>query len=506
MEGRTLTEIDEAALTSAVEAEAAYPRNFLPPEPFWPAITQHKAQFTTAVQRDLERGRVWSPGHVVDVRKPGHGVRPIAILAPEARVLYRALADVCAPDPMRPDRTSEAYAAFLVAPIKSGFSQLPQGPTKIGDSRFGYIAISDIAAFFQYVDHELLRSELDLNGAPIHSVDALLELLAELHQRNFGLPQRSEPSDWLAEIYAIRIDRWLARSGLEHWRYNDDFRIGCETYTDALHAIEVLSAAARDSGLVLNDEKTVAPRFFTYLVNYSNVDVHAASDDIDPADVEASVLTIEYAPEDDEQVREDALEVIDQLFVSGQSTSSHHKPIDLTDLSHDDHRSIRRAINTLARLGDDHALPILLDLLAYQPAMTHLIVRYAERIAATAPGVADVLDQTIAKLSLTDWQRAWVAYGYRACAAGIHGAREQWLRTLLGQEPSSYSAAEAAVTMSGAGLLDFSMVEDRIRRAPTALVPWYLVAAANLKTQGAVSQSAVGALQAVSPTARALLS
>lgn len=506
MERRKVIEIGETALAAAIDAEAAFPRNFLPPEPYWTAIVQHKAQFAGAVKRDLERGRIWPAGHVVDVRKPGHGVRPVPILSPEARVLYRALAEACVPVTSRPDRSSEAYAEFVVGPIKSGFSQLPQGPRKIGDSRFAYVMISDVAAFYQYVDHELLRSELDMIGAPIAAVDALLDILGEVQQRAFGLPQRSEPSDWLSEIYAARLDRWLARRGLEHWRYNDDFRVGCGNYSDALHAIEVLSAAARDSGLVLNDEKTATPRFFTYLVNYSNVDVHTVSDEIDPADVEAAVLTTEYAPEDDDEALDDAREVVDRLFVPGLSTSTHPEPIDLTGVSHDDHRSIRRAINTLARLEDDHGLPVLLDLLAYQPGMTHLVVRYAERIAPRTPDVEDVFDFAIAKLSLTDWQRAWVAYGYRACDAAIHGSRQQWLTTLVAQDAATYSAAEASVTLARAGLLKMPFIEDRIRRAPTALSPWYLVAASELNAQGAATQSAITALQAVSPTARAVLS
>jgi hypothetical protein len=385
------------------------------------------------------------------------------------------------------------------------FSRLPPGLRKVRESRFSHVVISDVAAFYQYVDHELLRSELDLIDAPIRAADALLDLLGELHQRTFGLSQRSEPSDWLSEIYATRIDRWLLRRGLEHWRHNDDFRVGCETYGDALRAIEVLAAASRDSGLVLNDEKTAVPRFLTYVMNHSNVDVNATSDEIDPSDVEAAVTT-EYAPDEDDQGRDDSREVVDRLFVPGYSSPRATPPIDLTELSHDHHRAVRRAINTLTRLEDDHAVPVLLDLLAYQPAMTHLVVRYAQTVAAVRPDVVDVLDSAMTKLSLTDWQRAWIAYGYRACDAEIPENRREWLTTLVARDPSSYSAAEAAVTLARIGSIEYALVEDQIRRAPTALVPWYLVAAKELKAKGTATQAAIAALQAVSPTARSLLS
>lgn len=506
VEGRSLAEIDATALSNAVDAEASFYRNFLPAEPFWPSIVQHRTQFADALHREVERGRVWPAGHVVDVRKPGHGVRPIAILPPEARVFFRTLADACVPSDSRPDRTSDSYAEFVVAPILSGFSRLPEGPTQIGNSRFKYVVMSDVAAFYQYIDHELLRSELDLLGAPIGPVDSLLDLLSEIQQRTFGIPQRSEPSDWLSEVYALRLDRWLARQGLEHWRFNDDFRIGCSTYGDALQAIEILSAAARDSGLVLNDEKTAAPRFLTYLINYSNVEVHAPSDEIDPADVEAAVLTSEYAPEDDDQARDDAQAVIDRLTVSGARSGSNGEQINLADLSQEDHRSIRRAINTLTRLEDGYAVAALQTLLAFQPAMTHLVLRYVERIAPTTDEVHAVLDSAATELALTDWQRAWIAYGYRVCNTPIHGERHEWLANLATRDVASYASAEATVTLANAERLSFPFVEDRIRRAPTALVPWYCVATAAMKAQGLVSSAAAGALQTVSPTARALLS
>ena len=498
MRGYTINDLTPDAIAVAVREEADYYDNLLPPEPFLDAIAADSSDFADAVHRSLEKGRVWPPAYFVDARKPGHGVRPIGIIHPEARALFRALTKLCVPESARPDRSAKTYAKFIIAPINVAYAGA-RGLQRVGDTRFSHIITSDITAFYQYVDHQILASELDLLSGSVQAIDALISLLGEIQQRTFGLPQRSEPSDWLSEVYMGRIDRWLARRGWAHWRYNDDIRIGAPSYEASLQAIETLAAAARDAGLVLNDQKTTVLRFLTYLSTNSTLDVDNEQDQFDPSDVEAAVSS-DYLG-DDQQARQDACEVVDLLYDHEAEPGPSGGGIKIRRMTTEEHRRVRRAVGTLARLADDYALEVVLKLLAFQPAMTHTLVRYLIALSSEID-VSGVLDRARGH-SLSDWQRAWITYGYRACDVELNDERATWLGHIVLSDTDAYSAAEAALTLARAGSIDFSLVEDRVRRAPSALTPWYLAAANELRTRGHVSQQRAQAL-ADTPTAKAI--
>lgn len=191
------------------------------------------------------------PGRVVSVRKQRHGVRPVAELSVRDRVLYRALVNRWKGALVAPDRSNDAYQAFVSAPLKLA-------------TKPGYVVASDVTAYYQYVDHGLLARELLARTGDSAGVDALIQLLAGLVGRSYGLPQQSGPSDVLADVYLSVVERRLIRQGLMIWRYNDDFRIGVNSWRDALNAVDSLERECRQMGLALNDAKTVIRRRKTY--------------------------------------------------------------------------------------------------------------------------------------------------------------------------------------------------------------------------------------------------
>lgn len=504
-----IPELDETALIAALEAEARYDRNWLPPEPWWNALLSNKTDVASAIRRRLARGGKWDRSATVDVRKPGHGIRPVSVMSPEVRIVYRAVASALVQPENRPDRSAKKYAEFVLEPVWGGTRSSTSSFLNPLDTRYSHVVITDIVAYYQYIDHALLRDELDLVGGDIRLIDALVELLADIEGRSFGIPQRSAPSDWLSDLYAARIDRWMTRDGFDVWRYNDDFRVGCTSYAEALRAIESLSRAAREIGLVLNDQKTAAPTFATYLNHNVNVEIHDTSAQIDPSDVEAAIST-DYAPEDDEQALAEAVQTLDQLW--DPETDGRPMPDerwDLRNLSADQHRVVRRALNTLTRQEDGHALPRLLSILAYQPAMTHRVLRYAEALARhRSEDIGRFIELAIARLSLNEWQRSWLAFGARACNVELEkdGPLASWLQTQMSARPNSIVAAEAAVTLAKSDLVNFEVLESHIRNVSPDFAPWYLHAVAVLNNSGIVTSQQLGALRRSSAVAAAILS
>jgi hypothetical protein len=113
--------VDVNALEAALDQESAYRRLWLPPEPWWPALVANKSDFATAVHRQLVRGTRWPRSETIDVRKPGHGIRPISLMSPEVRVAYRAIASSLIAERDRVDRSAQRYAEFVLGPIVYAF-------------------------------------------------------------------------------------------------------------------------------------------------------------------------------------------------------------------------------------------------------------------------------------------------------------------------------------------------------------------------------------------------
>jgi hypothetical protein len=506
MEPLPPSKLDVNDLVGAVEAEAEFKRFWLPPEPWWDAIVLDKQRFAAAAHRHLLRGGSWPRAEVVDVRKPGHGIRPVSVMSPEVRVVYRAIVSRLIRPGDRVDRSAEKYAEFVMGPIRSAFGDQP-GIHQLGDANYSHILVADIAAFYQYIDHAILRDELDASGFDVDLIDTLVSFLSEIEGRRFGIPQMSEPSDWISEIYASRLERWLIRDGFAVWRYSDDFRVACASYSEALRAIESLSRAARELGLVLNEQKTAVPSFFTYLAHNANIMLDDVSAEIDPSDVEAAISADYF--EDEGEALADAYGTIDRLWdPADHAFALGEFEWNLRTLTPDEHRAVRRALNTLSAQEDSRALPRLLSILTYQPAMTHRVVRYAEAISQTeGPAIEGFLDAVISRVSLNEWQRAWIAYGFRACRIVVNESsdRATWLNRQLADRPTSLSASEAAVTLAEAGLVNFSTLESRLRMVGEDFAPWYLHSIALLHLEGMVSTGQIGALRASSAAASAIL-
>ncbi len=120
-----------------------------------------------------------------------------------------------------------------------------------------FIVVADIAGFYEAIDLNTLRS--DLNGL---GVDAgVLQLLMDcLHRwprvQRRGVPQGYSPSDILAKLYLNPVDLTLAAEGFSHRRWVDDYRIFCASEADARRALVLLADVLGNRGLVLQTAKS----------------------------------------------------------------------------------------------------------------------------------------------------------------------------------------------------------------------------------------------------------
>lgn len=465
--------IDELDLEQALDDELNTWRNQIPPEPWTGPARSKTAEMLSWVRSRLASGADGIPCVVVNARKATLGARPVPILSASDRIVYRALAKRVLRDLTLPDRSPDAYKAFIHGPIEYAFRD-EHGPIwNVFGLDVKYVVEADITAFYQYIDHDLLRHELELQTGHIDSIDALLELLGEMEGRTFGLPQLLDASDWLSDIYIQSVERDLLRRGLAVWRYNDDFRIACRSYTEALDAIERLSEAARAVGLTLSEYKTFTPSFPTYFFRTTGRDVNVALIDIDPSDVD--VIVTDYADLDDEERVESAVATLARLDLDPDDDNR----IDLHRLTADGVRDLRRAISSLTKAESPEAIGKLMDLLVYVPSLTPRLCEYM--ISAYGPdqaaSVEAVVDTFVAQASLGEWQALWVVYTMRQLGLlqGSSG-REAWVRGQRERARSGLLGAEAALALAEVGAVEFEDLDHALRAEPEALAPWYLLA------------------------------
>lgn len=358
-------------LRAAVDAEHDAPHAWLPEEPAWPPLRTNKGEVAAAVATQLATGYVPRAELVVNMRKTSFAVRPLAVWWPLDRIVYRALTDriLAGADPL--DQSSAAYMTFVNGPVGHATQPTPKpgGGFIVTLAVGGYVVKTDITGYYQYIDHRILAEQLLLLSDDYEAIDALTELLSEVQGRAFGLPQMLQPSDRLADIYIQAVQRTLVRAGRSVWRYNDDFRIACATYIDALRAIEEFAVAARRIGLVLNESKTTISKIGTYISHDTpfaldgdvivgeNAGMLAEdlaadydelmADDTDPADAAATINSV-APPGTAAHVRDPA---------ARDPFSTERVPIILEMVTAGQIRLLRQALRKLTRLANPSPSP-----------------------------------------------------------------------------------------------------------------------------------------------------
>ncbi|WP_371593458.1 reverse transcriptase domain-containing protein [Streptomyces virginiae] len=189
------------------------------------------------------------PVETITMPKKKFGHRPITVPDVAARCLYVALVD-SVDGHLEPDSRREgswgAHEEFAK------------------DSQSDYLVEIDIAACYEFIDHQILRRELLMRTMDYSKADAIHSFLKRCSFNGRGLPQLSAPSDRLADLYLSVLERQLLRHKLPVSRYADDFRVRADSWEMANEVIEYAAEYARELGLILSSDKTGIMRTDAY--------------------------------------------------------------------------------------------------------------------------------------------------------------------------------------------------------------------------------------------------
>ena len=110
-----LSVLKKLDLKAAAQAEAAFWRNLLPPEPWAIEVAANAGAVAKWVYTRLEAGHRNAPGLVVDARKAHQAFRPVPVVGIAERIAFRALTEWVVADielsDVRPRSTGASWQA-----------------------------------------------------------------------------------------------------------------------------------------------------------------------------------------------------------------------------------------------------------------------------------------------------------------------------------------------------------------------------------------------------------
>jgi retron-type reverse transcriptase len=212
--------------------------------------------------------------HKVYVPKPSTTLRTMSLMAVPDVIVYQALVNVIA-DHSHLHLVSHEnehvlgnlYAGtgrrWMLQPWKRQYSRFVKRVEKLYSIGNSWIASTDIVAFYDTIDHERLVNLIRQYCGKDDRLETLFrECLSKWSAHNAtstmgrGIPQGSNASDFLANLYLYEIDCKLISSGYHYIRYVDDVRILGSDKSTVQRGLILFDLELKCAGLVAQVSKT----------------------------------------------------------------------------------------------------------------------------------------------------------------------------------------------------------------------------------------------------------
>lgn len=210
-----------------------------------------------------------SRAEIVNIPKKGFHLRPGSILTSEDATIYHALLlkDI---EKIRKgllwSAQKQRYSCILKEDQTKGklfvheykgWSSFRDESLKFVEKGYEWVVFADISAYFENISIGRLISDLNVFGVTNDVRQALSCCLNRWSEpRARGIPQGNRCSSVLGEVYLNSIDRRLKNKGIKFCRYVDDIRIFCNSKTDAIASLHLLTILLREKELNLQTAKS----------------------------------------------------------------------------------------------------------------------------------------------------------------------------------------------------------------------------------------------------------
>jgi len=462
---------DRLGLTNAVRDELALRNSLLPRRWDYEALSPHHEEVAKLLSPRLRRAVSGQAASVVLSAKGWRGVRPIHVMTLPDRSLYRAAVELISAS-LPPAVTQRVpFEIFNKAPLGRGTR---------------YVSKSDVAAYYEFVDHVRLADELIAQTGEEPAVDLLTGLLGRVMGRRVGLPQVNTASNVLGDTYIDIARRRLARRGYAVFTYSDDFRIASKTLADARGALEACAEEVRELGLVLNERKTFtygAQKYERSLTAFADAErdlfateadegddedpfaLGALGDDYDTVDEDGpptlGATPLDHGIDDDEAFDDANLSVDDDL--DPRRVGAARRAWEIWEAEDESEEAqagqvsaitqslLGRALPTLGAAGDAAPINSLSELLRFEPALAPqvaaYIAAYAKHGFEARREVRTALNKVVGQNIFSAWQGMWLA---QAAGEVQRTQREQPYEVWLARSAADVRHDGLAATAAGA--------------------------------------------------------
>lgn len=412
--------LPELDIKRALKQEIEHAPDLLPKSLVDRALERHVDAAADHLGQLAHAGLDVHPASVVAARKWRHGRRPVAVLPIFERVLYRSVVNSLSDDLEEAARGQEVYDSFQRAPLS--------------DDSTAFVVMTDIANYYSSINLDLLARDLVHRTGRWKPVDWLRQFWTATSGGFGGIPQMNPSSDVVADAFADQLLRALLRSGYRAWRYADDFRIACKTYSECVAALELLDEESRRLGLFMNERKTFTPRRTRYReivegperqLNEISNEVEQDLTEFDPYSSSEPVL-----PEKAQVLELAAVQAIEAWSAKHGQADADPPQTKSPDLA----VVLPKALAILGVTENSEVLMHIPSILRFEPQLTPNACQYLRLIAgSSAPEVAKVLMRCVNDLALTKWQHIWLLYVLEDGSIPREGAGDgllTWMRAL----------------------------------------------------------------------------
>ncbi len=242
-------------------------RDDLVPDPLsYEDFIPKKAEILGNVRKKLQRG--YSPSSLLhmDVPKSKLAMRPGSVPAIEDRLVYTAVVGSFAEGIDGSLEDESIVPSYRVASkrkkylfkfgIKQWFKFQDLMRQAYSDG-YKYALVTDLTAYFDHINHELLLGQLRSLGVPDQKLTLLKTLLDHWSEgRPVGIPQGLDPSSLLGNVYLDPLDKHMVRGGHRYFRYVDDIRVFAKSEADLRRSMLEITRQTRALGLHVQTGKT----------------------------------------------------------------------------------------------------------------------------------------------------------------------------------------------------------------------------------------------------------
>lgn len=212
--------------------------------------------------------------HKVYVPKPSTTLRTMSLMAVPDVIVYQALVNIIA-DQSHPYLVSHenehilgnlytgSGKRWMLQPWKRQYTRFVKRVESLYRIGNPWIASTDIVAFYDTIDHErLLALVRQYCGEDGRFETFFHQCLSKWSAHNAtstmgrGVPQGSNASDFLANLYLYEIDRKLISNGYHYIRYVDDIRILGADKSTVQRGLIIFDLELKCAGLVAQVTKT----------------------------------------------------------------------------------------------------------------------------------------------------------------------------------------------------------------------------------------------------------